>query len=95
MSKALIFTASFGFMIFAFFVDRIRARKRPKIPYVFRLKPEKDRRVIWLSLALMTDFILLYYNFIEVWLYVLFCVLAFFGYFILGLMSKKGSGNHG
>ena len=95
MSKALIFTASFGFMIFAFFVDRIRARKRPKIPYVFRLKPEKDRRIIWLSLALMVDFLLLYYAFIDAWLYVVICVLAFLGYFIFGLTSKKGSGNHG
>lgn len=89
ISKMMVIAGPLIFVVVALILDRFLVSEKPVNKYIFEIKTEKDCQVIWACLALFGAFLLLYFNLIEKYQYIILVTIVIFGYILIRMLWRR------
>lgn len=89
ISKMMVIAGPLFFVVVAMILDRFLVSGKWVNKYIFEIKPEKDYQVTGACLALFGAFLLLYFNLIEKYQYIMLVTIIIFGYILFRMLRNK------
>lgn len=89
LSKLMVIAGPLVFVVVALMVDRFLVTGKRVNKFIFEMKLEKDYQVTGACLALFGAFLLLYFDLIEKYQYIILVTIIIFGYILLRVFRNK------